>query len=154
MTTITIRRSLTAILIATIALFSSHAVAQERHNPARECIEHIEAITARTVFSMNSIADRRVEAIRTLDANDVEDEQLREVARNGRENVAQRAQRGTNRIQTLVQECVELLVGEGAPQGAIMAVIHAGQAGQQRIAGSAENSIERINRNLYVALNN
>lgn len=154
MSTIVIRRSLAAIIFAAIAMCSSNAAAQERHNPARECIEHIEAITARSVFSMNNIAERRIEAIRTLDANDAQEDQLRTVARNGRENIAERAQRGVNRIQTLVQECVEFLVGEGAPQQAIMAVINAGQTGQQRIAGGAEHSIERINRNLYFALNN
>jgi hypothetical protein len=154
MSTIVIRRSLAAIIFAAITLFSSNAVAQERHNPARECIEQIEAITARTMHSVHSIADRRIEAIRTLDANDAEEDQLRQLARTGRENIAERAQRGASRIQSFVQECVEFLIAEGAPQQAIMAVINAGQAGQQRIANGAERSIERINRNLYFALNN
>jgi hypothetical protein len=154
MSAITLRRSLGAILIAFVALFSSDTLAQERHNPARECIEHIEAVTQRTVHSMHTIADRRVEIIQALDANGAEESVLRESARTGREHVSTRAQSGADRIQSLVQRCVETLMADNAPLPVIMSVVQAGQDGRERIIQGAENSIERINRNLYIALNN
>lgn len=154
MSAITLRRSLGAILIAFVALFSSDTLAQERHNPARECIEHIESVTQRTAHSMHTIGDRRVEALRTLDTNGAEESQLREVAREGRENVAQRAQSGAERIQLLVERCVENLVADGAPMPVIMSVINAGQLGLERIGEGAQNNVDRINRNLRLVLNN
>lgn len=154
MSAITLRRSLGAILIAFVALFSSDTLAQERHNPARECIEHIEAVTHRTVASIHTIADRRVEIIQALDANDGEESVLRESARTGREHVSTRAQSGADRIQSLVHRCVETLMADDAPLPVIMSVVQAGQDGRERIMQGAENNIERINRNLHIALNN
>lgn len=154
MQVITARRSLGAILIAFVALFSSDTLAQERHNPARECIEHIEAVTQRTALSMHNIGDRRVEALRVLDNTDAEEAQIRQVAREGRENIAQRAQSGAERIQSLVERCVEVLVADGAPTPVIVGVINAGQHGLERIGAGAQNNVDRINRNLFIALNN
>lgn len=150
----TIRRTLPTLLIALLAIVAPRSLAQESHNPAGECIEHVQQIAQRNIVAMHRTADRRVEAIQALDANNAEESRLREVAREGRQNINERATRAAARVQEVVSRCVQRLMDNDAPAPVIASVVAAGHTAIESIASSRDHNTDRINRSLRIALNN